>query len=86
MQPLAELPFPGLRIARLFRMWRVFKGLRLIGIRNVWRTYLQSRGESALLTLVFLVVVVIEFAGIFILDTERHDPTANFKTASDALW
>ena len=31
-------------------------------------------------------IVVIEFSGIFILDTERHDPNANIKTASDALW
>jgi voltage-gated potassium channel Kch len=83
---IGSLPFPGLRIARLFRMWRVYRGLRRIGMRNIWRTYLQSRGESALLTVIFLVVVVIEFAGIFILNTERHDPTANIKTASDALW
>ena len=83
---IGSLPFPGLRLARLFRMWRVYSGLRRIGMRNVWRAYLQSRAESALLTILFLTIVVIEFAGIFILDTERHDPNANIKTASDALW
>ena len=38
------------------------------------------------MTLLFLTIVVLEFAGIFILVTEGHDPTANIKTASDALW
>ena len=33
---IGSLPFPGLRIARLFRMWRVYRGLRLIGMRNIW--------------------------------------------------
>jgi voltage-gated potassium channel Kch len=83
---IGSLPFPGLRVARLFRMWRVYRAVRHIGMRNVWRAYRQSRAESALLTIIFLSIVVIEFAGIFILDTERHDPTANIKTASDALW
>lgn len=83
---IGSLPFPGLRLARLFRMWRVYRGLRRIGMRNIWRTFLKSRAESALLTILFLTIVVLEFAGIFILVTEGHDPTANIKTASDALW
>src|SRR6266496_4021210 len=83
---IGSLPFPGLRLARLFRMWRVYRGLRRIGMRNIWRTFLKSRAESTLLTVLFLTIVVLEFAGIFILVTEGHDPTANIKTASDALW
>ena len=49
---IGSLPFPGLRLARLFRMWRVYRGLRRIGMRNIWRTYLKSRAESALLTII----------------------------------
>ena len=83
---IGSLPFPGLRLARLFRMWRVYKGLRRIGMRNMWEAYRKSRAESALLTVIFLAIVVLEFASIFVLVTERNDPNANIKTASDALW
>ncbi len=83
---IGSLPFPGLRLARLFRMWRVYKGLRRIGMRNMWQAYRKSRAESALLTVIFLAIVVLEFASIFVLVTERNDPNANIKTASDALW
>ena len=83
---IGSLPFPGLRLARLFRMWRVYRGLRRIGMRNMWRAYRKSRAESALLTVIFLAIVVLEFASIFVLVTERNDANANIKTASDALW
>src|SRR5436309_12121232 len=83
---IGSLPFPQLRLARLFRMWRVSRGLRNIGMKNIWRTFTKSRAESALLSIIFLTLVVLEFASIFILATERNDPNANIKTASDALW
>jgi voltage-gated potassium channel Kch len=83
---IGSLPFPGLRLARLFRMWRIYRVLRRIGMRNMWRAYRKSRAESALLTVIFLAIVVLEFASIFILVTEKNDPNANIKTASDALW
>jgi voltage-gated potassium channel Kch len=83
---IGSLPFPRLRLARLFRMWRVSRGLRSIGLKNIWSTFSKSRAESALLSIIFLTLVVLEFASIFILATERNDPNANIKTASDALW
>jgi voltage-gated potassium channel len=83
---IGSLPFPGLRIARLFRMWRVYKGLRRIGMRNIWHSFLESRAQSALLSIIFLTIVVLECAGIFVLVTERNAPESNIKTASDALW
>jgi voltage-gated potassium channel Kch len=83
---IGSLPFPRLRLARLFRMWRVSRGLRSIGMKNIWSTFSKSRAESALLSIIFLTLVVLEFASIFILITERNDPNANIKTASDALW
>jgi len=82
---IGSLPFPQLRLARLFRMWRVSRGLRNIGMKNIWSTFTKSRAESALLSIIFLTLVVLEFASIFILATERNDPNANIKTASDAL-
>ena len=83
---IGSLPFPILRLARLYRMWHEYRMLRRLGMRHLWLTFIKSRAESTLMTLLFLAIVVIEFAGIFILLTEGHDPTANIKTASDALW
>ena len=83
---IGSLPFPRLRLARLFRMWRVSRGLRKIGMKHIWSTFSKSRAESALLTVIFLTIVVLEFASTFILVTERNDANANIKTASDALW
>jgi voltage-gated potassium channel Kch len=83
---IGSLPFPRLRLARLFRMWRVSRGLRSIGMKHIWSTFSKSRAESALLSIIFLTIVVLEFASTFILVTERNDANANIKTASDALW
>jgi hypothetical protein len=83
---IGSLPFPFLRLARLYRMWHEYKMLRRLGMRHLWLTFIRSRAESTLMTLLFLTIAVLEFAGIFILVTEGHDPTANIKTASDALW
>jgi len=83
---IGSLPFPILRLARLYRMWHEYRMLRRLGMRHLWLTFIKSRAESTLMTLIFLTIVVIEFAGIFILVTEGHDPAANIKTASDALW
>jgi len=83
---IGSLPFPILRLARLYRMWHEYRTLRRLGMRHLWITFIKSRADSTLMTIVFLTIIVIEFAGIFILVTEGHDPTANIKTASDALW
>ncbi|MGZ3628612.1 MAG: ion transporter [Ktedonobacteraceae bacterium] len=83
---IGSLPFPALRLARLFRMWRVYRVMRRVGMRNMWAAYRKSRAESALLTVIFLTIVVLEFASIFVLVTEKNSPNANIKTASDALW
>jgi voltage-gated potassium channel len=83
---IGSLPFPILRLARLYRMGHEYRMLRRFGMRHLWLTFIRSRAESTLMTILFLTIIVIECAGIFILVTEGHDPAANIKTASDALW
>ena len=47
---------------------------------------MRDRAESALLTLVLLGILVLEFGSLEILHIEGHRPGANITSGSDALW
>jgi catechol 2,3-dioxygenase-like lactoylglutathione lyase family enzyme len=64
----------------------VYRLLREYGARNLGRTLLSERAGSALLSLVFVAVLVLQFGSFQMLKLESVDPDANIKTASDALW
>ena len=83
---LASLPFPQFKILRLFRLLRVFRLLRELGPRTVWATLVHDRANSALMTLLLMGVLVLQFGSISILAVEEHADGANITSASDALW
>ena len=83
---LASLPFQQVKILRVFRLVRVFRLLRAYGVKNVARSLLQDRAGSALLTLLLMGILVLEFGSLEILHVEQNAPGANITTASDALW
>ena len=83
---LASLPFQQVKILRVFRLVRVFRLLREYGIKNVARSLLQDRAGSALLTLLLMGILVLEFGSLEILNVEQNASGANITTASDALW
>ena len=83
---LASLPFQQVKILRVFRLVRVFRLLREYGVRNIARSLLQDRAGSALLILLLMGILVLEFGSLWILDVEQNAPGANITTASDALW
>jgi voltage-gated potassium channel Kch len=83
---LGSLPFPGLRLARLFRMARVSGIVRRYGPRRIWEMIAVDRAGSALLGTLFLTIIVLEFGSIFVLAAEARADNANILTASDALW
>jgi hypothetical protein len=83
---LASLPFQQVKILRVFRLVRVFRLLRAYGIKNVARSLLQDRAGSALLTLLLMGILVLEFGSLEILHIEQDAAGANITTASDALW
>jgi voltage-gated potassium channel len=83
---LGSLPFPGLRLARLFRMARVSSIVRRHGPRRIWEMISVDRAGSALLGTLFLTIIVLEFGSIFVLAAEARADNANILTASDALW
>jgi voltage-gated potassium channel len=83
---LGSLPLPGLRIARVFRVVRVVRLIRAVGIKPLINKFLHDRASSALYSVLLLCVVVIQYASIFELVTQRRAPHANITTASDAVW
>ncbi|KAF2413534.1 hypothetical protein B1729_09570 [Microbacterium sp. B35-04] len=83
---LASLPFPQFKILRLFRLLRVFRLLRELGPRTVWATLTHDRANSALMTLLLMGVLVLQFGSITILAVEENADGANITSASDALW
>ena len=83
---LASLPFPQFKILRVFRLFRVTRLLRRYGAGNIGRSLIRDRAGSALLTLLLIGVLVLEFGSLAMLHLEHAAPGANITSASDALW
>lgn len=83
---LASLPLPQLKILRLFRLARVYRLLRAYGARNIGRSLLRERAGSALLSLLFIAILVLEFGSLWMLRLESTSVDHNITTASDAMW
>jgi hypothetical protein len=83
---LGSLPFPGLRLARLFRMVRVSRTVRHYRVAGIWSIAIANRAGSALLAAVFLTIMVLQFGSMSMLRAEDGAADANIHSASDALW
>lgn len=83
---LASLPLAQLMILRVFRLIRVYRLLRAMGPRTVWRTLIHDRAGSALLVLLLMGILVLQFGSLGMLYLEEDAEGANITTASDALW
>ena len=83
---LASLPLPQFKILRLSRLFRAGRLMREHGGRKMLKDFLEDRAGSALLVVLFLLVLVVEFGGMFVYLADRSSPDANITTASDAVW
>ena len=83
---LASLPVAQLKLFRLFRIWRVVRLARAVGARNLGHQFIDGLAQNALLTVVFLSILLLEFGSVAILAAERSSPYANITTAGDAMW
>ena len=81
---LAAVPFLG--VFRVFRIVRVVRQLRGIDREVIARELYASRAVSTFLATIFLVVIVIEVAGIAVFYAERGAPGANITSGTDAVW
>lgn len=83
---LASLPLPQFKILRLFRILKAYRLIRIVGFKNIGKELSKNRASSALYTILFLIILLLEFASIAILYIEQSNPEANITTASDAIW
>jgi voltage-gated potassium channel len=83
---LASIPIPQVKVLRLFRLGRVARLLAELGPRAIARSLIQDRAGSALLTLLLLGILVLEFGSLAVLNFEAGAPNGNIKNAQDALW
>ena len=83
---LASLPFQQAKILRLFRLVKVVRLLKEKGAKNVGRSLVKDRAGSALLSLLLVAILMLEFGSLFMLHIEADAPDANITNASDALW
>jgi len=83
---LGSLPFPGVRLARVFRIVRVIRLLRDTGLRRLRRAVLRDRSGSTLAGVLFVTLVLTEAVSALILAIEVRAAGSNIHTPSDALW
>ena len=83
---LGSLPLEQAKVLRIFRLVRVSRLLDRYGARNIVRSLLKDRAESALLTLLLMGILVLEFGSLAMLRIEKGAPGAEIVTPSDALW
>jgi voltage-gated potassium channel len=83
---LASLPFQQTKILRVFRLVKVYRLLKEYGARNIGRAIIKERAGSALLMLLLIGILVMEFGSLEMLRIEADAPGANITTASDAIW
>ncbi len=77
---------PMFRIFRVFRVVRVLRLLRAYGPRNFLRDLSKARASATFLLTIFLVILVVEFAGATIYYAEASGAEANIHSAGDAIW
>jgi voltage-gated potassium channel len=83
---LSSLPLPQFKLLRFFRIFRAGRMMHRFGARNMLRHFIEDRAQSALLSLLLLIMLVIEFGGMAMVTVESRAPAGNIKTASDAIW
>lgn len=83
---LSCLPVPQLKLLRLFRLYGVGRRLRAAGGTLTWAGLRREQASSALLSLLLMGVLVLEFGSLLVLHFEQRAPGASIVTGSDALW
>jgi voltage-gated potassium channel len=77
---------PGLRFFRLFRIWRAVRIIRRLGGKRVFRDLRTEFAAGTLFLIILLGLTTLEFVGLLELYFEVGAPGANIETGGDALW
>ena len=81
---LAIVPF--LRVFRLVRVYLVVHESRRVGRERLAEDLFVSRASTTFLITIFLVIIVVEFAGMAEYYVEQGVPNANIVSAGDSIW
>jgi voltage-gated potassium channel len=74
------------RLFRIFRLVRVTRLLRDYGVKNIVRSFVKNRADNALIVVLFMVLLVLEFGSMFVTYFEQQSPDANITSGGDAVW
>lgn len=77
---------PFFRVLRLFRIMKAYRLVRRHGLRSLLDFLHTNRAETALYTIVFSAILIIEMGSYLVLIAESGSPEATITTASDAMW
>ncbi len=77
---------PALRIFRLFRVIRVAQRLRQRGSDAILTELDRNRASTTFFVTLFLVILVVEFAGMAVYLIEHDAVGANIRSPGDAIW
>ncbi len=83
---LAAVPVTAFNLLRIFRVLKFFRAVRYIGFRGLFKLMRNKPSDTALYSIFFMILLLLEFGSIGVLLAEQHAPGANIKTASDAIW
>ena len=74
------------RLFRIFRLVRVTRLLGEYGAKNIIRSFIKNRADNALIVVLFMVLLVLEFGSMLVSFFEQQSPDANIQTGGDAVW
>ena len=84
---LSSIPFlPILRILRIGAIVRIRRYLMNTTGKSLFKAFGERRGESALLSTVIAIFILVLLASIAILNLEVDAPNGNIDDANDAMW
>ncbi len=83
---LGSFPNPLFKLLRVVRIVRSLRLMRKDGSQKLLQVYRENRAQSAFITLVLLIFLVLEFGAMAIVQIEAVSPGGNISTAWDGLW
>ena len=80
------IPLPYAKFLRLFRVFRAVRLMRERGSDRMVHDFVDNRATTALLSVMLLIVLLLEFGGMGMAWAEQRSDDSNIRTGGDALW
>ncbi|MCJ7444605.1 MAG: ion transporter [Methanotrichaceae archaeon] len=83
---LGGIPIEQFAVFRLARIVRVYRILRVMSLGELIHQFKRQLAQNTFAATILAVIVVVSFAGAWVLRAESELETANIKTPADAIW